>query len=204
MVEKAFPPVGGSLTAVLRVVSSASGIITPVSPTADRLLERCRAGDERAWEVVVDRYAAYVHSIAVRAFRLAPADAEDVFQEAFLRTWQNLDRIHDDEALRPWIGQVTRRLCLDRVRRGHEHADTAELEGRGEVDAGLATIEAAIDLRAGLAALTETCRDILDRFFARDQSYATIGEQLAVPAGTVASRISRCLARLREQLEGRT
>ena len=175
-----------------------------MSATTDRLLERCRAGDERAWEVVVDRYAAYVHSIAVRAFRLAPADAEDVVQEAFLRTWQNLDRIHDDEALRPWIGQVTRRLCLDRVHREREHADTEELEGRGEVDARLATIEEAIDLRAGLSALSETCRDILDRFFARDQSYATIGEELAVPAGTVASRISRCLGRLREQLEGRT
>lgn len=168
----------------------------------DTLLERCRAGDERAWEAVVDRYANYVHSITVRAFRLAPADAEDVFQEAFLRTWQNLERIHDEEALRPWIGQVTRRLCLDRVRRVREHADPEELERRGDVDQRLATIEEALDLRSGLAALSDTCQDILDRFFARDQSYATIGEELAVPAGTVASRISRCLARLRERLEG--
>jgi RNA polymerase sigma-70 factor (ECF subfamily) len=173
-----------------------------VSGTTDTLLERCRAGDERAWEVVVDRYAAYVHSIAVRAFRLAPADAEDVFQEVFLRTWRNLDRIHDEEALRPWIGQVTRRLCLDRVRRVREHADPDALEAHGETDARLDTIEQAIDLRAGLAALTDACRDILDRFFARDQSYATIGTELAVPPGTVASRISRCLARLRAQLGG--
>jgi RNA polymerase sigma factor (sigma-70 family) len=166
------------------------------------LLDRARAGDERAWEAVVDRYANYVHAITVRAFRLAPADAEDVFQEAFLRTWQNLERIDGEEALRPWIGQVTRRLCLDRVRRVREHADPDALEGRGEVDARLASIEEAIDLRAGLATLSETCQDILDRFFARDQSYATIGDELAVPPGTVASRISRCLARLREQLEG--
>ena len=173
-----------------------------MSGSANTLLERCRAGDERAWEVLVERYAAYVHSIAVRAYRLAPSDAEDVFQEAFLRTWQNLERIHDDDALRPWIGQVTRRLCLDRVRRVREHADAEALEGRSAVDQQLATIEEAIDLRSGLAALSDTCRDILDRFFARDQSYATIGEELAVPAGTIASRISRCLARLREQLEG--
>jgi RNA polymerase sigma-70 factor, ECF subfamily len=166
------------------------------------LLERCRAGDERAWEAVVERYSAYVHSIAVRAYRLSPADAEDVFQEAFLRTWQNLDRIHDDDALRPWIGQVTRRLCLDRVRRVREHAGADALEEHGDVDARLATIEEAIDLRAALAGLTDACREILDRFFARDQSYATIGEELAVPPGTVASRISRCLGRLRERLEG--
>src|SRR6478672_5847498 len=116
------------------------------------MLERSRAGDERAWEALVEHYAAYVHAITTRAFRLALADAEDVFQEAFLRTWQNLDRIPDEESLRPWIGQVTRRLCLDRLRRVREHGDAEELEARGDVDARLATIEEAIDLRAGLAA----------------------------------------------------
>ena len=50
-----------------------------------------------------------------------------------------------------------------------------------------------------LAALPENCREILDRFFARDESYRTIGEALDLPSGTIASRISRCLTRLREQ-----
>ena len=40
----------------------------------------------------------------------------------------------------------------------------------------------------------------LDRFFCRDQSYREIGDALAIPAGTIASRISRCLARLKEAL----
>ena len=44
---------------------------------------------------------------------------------------------------------------------------------------------------------------MLDRFFARDESYRTIGEELDLPPGTIASRISRCLAKLREDLEGR-
>ena len=44
---------------------------------------------------------------------------------------------------------------------------------------------------------------MLDRFFCRDESYKTIGEELDLPSGTIASRISRCLAKLREQLEGR-
>ena len=137
-----------------------------------------------------------------RAYRLAAADAEDVFQEAFLRTWQNLDRIEGDAALRPWLGQVTRRLCLDRLRRVREYAaaDLPEPRG-GHVDTALATVEEAIDVRAALAGLAEPCRDILDRFFARDQSYATIGAELDLPPGTIASRISRCLARLRERLD---
>jgi DNA-directed RNA polymerase specialized sigma24 family protein len=45
---------------------------------------------------------------------------------------------------------------------------------------------------------------VLDRFFARDESYATIGAALGIPAGTIASRISRCLERVRRNLEGRS
>ena len=194
MVECAFPRRRADVT---------SGIIRGMPGSGhSTLLARCRAGDERAWEEVVDRYASYVHSITVRGYRLAGPDAEDVFQEAFLRTWQSLDRIHDDEALRPWLGQVTRRLCLDRLRRSREHADEDEIAARGQEDHRLATIEEALDVRAAMASLSDTCGDILDRFFARDQSYATIGEELALPPGTIASRISRCLSRLRERLEG--
>jgi DNA-directed RNA polymerase specialized sigma24 family protein len=51
--------------------------------------------------------------------------------------------------------------------------------------------------------MPDACREILDRFFCRDESYALIGRALGLPAGTIASRISRCLAKLRQQLEGR-
>jgi DNA-directed RNA polymerase specialized sigma24 family protein len=44
---------------------------------------------------------------------------------------------------------------------------------------------------------------VLDRFFCRDESYSTIGAALDIPPGTIASRISRCLARLRDFLEGK-
>jgi len=52
-----------------------------------------------------------------------------------------------------------------------------------------------------LATLDLNCREILDRFFARDESYRTIGTALGLPAGTIASRISRCLDKLRTEME---
>jgi len=55
--------------------------------------------------------------------------------------------------------------------------------------------------RSALALLPENCREILDRFFAQDESYRTIGEALDLPAGTIASRISRCLERLKATME---
>jgi DNA-directed RNA polymerase specialized sigma24 family protein len=47
------------------------------------------------------------------------------------------------------------------------------------------------------------CQEVLDRFFCRDQSYREIGEALDIPGGTIASRINRCLAKLRELYAGR-
>jgi DNA-directed RNA polymerase specialized sigma24 family protein len=58
-------------------------------------------------------------------------------------------------------------------------------------------------VREGLEEVGEPCSEILDRFFCRDESYRTIGEAMDIPAGTIASRISRCLAKLREVLEGK-
>ena len=64
----------------------------------------------------------------------------------------------------------------------------------------LAQLEEAFDVHDALARLSENCRDILDRFFARDESYRAIGDALELPAGTIASRISRCLVKLREEI----
>jgi RNA polymerase sigma factor (sigma-70 family) len=167
------------------------------------LVARCRSGDERAWHALVERYARYVHAIATRAYRLPPADAEDVFQEVFLRAYERLETLRSDDALRPWIAQLTRRCCVDRLRAGGRELpvdSTAEAE---DADDAIARLDEAFTVRLELERLAPECQEVLDRFFCRDESYRTIGEQLGLPAGTIASRISRCLAKLRERLEGR-
>ncbi len=166
-----------------------------------RLVARCRGGDEEAWGALVERFSRYVYAIAVQAFRLPESDAEDVFQEVFARVYERLDTLREDEAVRPWIGQLTRRLCIDRLRAGSREitADTEELPETPGDDV-LAQLEEAFDVHDALARLSENCREILDRFFARDESYRAIGEALELPAGTIASRISRCLVKLREEI----
>jgi RNA polymerase sigma-70 factor (ECF subfamily) len=172
--------------------------------TDSELVARCRAGDQQAWAELVDRFSRYVYAISVQAFRLSDADAEDVFQEVFARAYQHLDSLRDDAAVRPWLAQLTRRLCIDRLRASARERPTAdeELELAGSEET-LTLLEEALTVHEALAEVPEHCREILDRFFARDESYKTIGDALDLPSGTIASRISRCLARLRELLEGR-
>jgi RNA polymerase sigma factor (sigma-70 family) len=172
--------------------------------TDAQLVSRCRGGDPEAWNELVERFSRYVYAICIQGFRLASHDAEDVFQEVFARVYQHLDRLRSDEAIRPWIAQLTRRLCLDRLRgAGREGpAELGELES-SRLDETLTQLDEALTVRPGLEAVGEPCREILDRFFCRDESYKTIGEALDLPSGTISSRISRCLGKLRSELEGR-
>jgi RNA polymerase sigma-70 factor (ECF subfamily) len=177
--------------------------VSQPSVTDAQLVARCRAGDHDAWSELVERFSRYVYAIAVQAFRLPPEDADDVFQEVFARTYQHLGRLRDEAAIRPWLGQLTRRLCIDYLRSdAREQPADEPLEVAGADDT-LERLDDALTVHEALGSLSDDCREILDRFFARDESYRTIGEALQLPSGTIASRISRCLEKLRVQLEGR-
>jgi RNA polymerase sigma factor (sigma-70 family) len=167
------------------------------------LVRRCRVGDPAAWNVLVERFSRYVYAICTQGFRLQEHDAEDVYQEVFTRVYTRLETLRDDSALRPWIGQLTRRLCLDTVSaKGREHP-TSEPLGE-EPEEVLQEIDEAFAVREALTTLPEHCQEMIDRFFARDESYRTISSELDLPLGTIASRIARCLTKLRETLEGRS
>jgi RNA polymerase sigma factor (sigma-70 family) len=166
------------------------------------LVARCREGDRDAWNELVERFSRYVYAIAVRGYRLPEPDAEDVFQEVFARTYERLDRLRDDAAIRPWLAQLTRRLCVDRLRAAGRETPTDDAAPDADPD-WQARLDEALTVHQAMGGLSEKCREILDRFFCRDESYRTIGSALELPPGTIASRISRCLTRLRERLAGR-
>jgi RNA polymerase sigma-70 factor (ECF subfamily) len=166
------------------------------------LAARCRTGDEAAWRELVDRFSRYVYAIAVQGYRLGPDDAEDVFQEVFARAYERLGTLRSDEALRPWLAQLTRRCCVDRLRRRAREQPAEEIDEAADEEA-ITRVDEALVVHEALARLSPECAEVLDRFFARDESYRTIGTELGLPSGTIASRISRCLGHLRKEYEGR-
>jgi RNA polymerase sigma-70 factor (ECF subfamily) len=173
----------------------------PGQPRSDaQIVADCREGSREAWDVLVERFSRYVYAICVQGFRLAPADAEDVFQDVFSKVFEQLDRLRDDGAIKPWLAQLTRRTCIDRLRASSREVAVDELEPV-EIDDLVSTLDEALTIRAALELLPGECQEILDRFFTRDESYRSISEALALPAGTIASRISRCLGKLKLVLE---
>ena len=167
------------------------------------LVQRCREGDPDAWNALVERFSRYVYAICTQGFRLKEADAEDVYQDVFTRVYTRLETLRDDAAIRPWIAQLTRRACIDAISAGKREQPVAEPidDTREQV---LNEIDEAFAVREALTELPDHCQEMLDRFFTRDESYRTISTELDVPLGTIASRIARCLAKLRDKLEGRS
>jgi RNA polymerase sigma factor (sigma-70 family) len=163
---------------------------------------RARAGDQHAYAELVARYSALAHRTA---FLLgAGPNAEDVVQEAFVKGFRGLHAFREGSSFRPWLLRIvanearnlhrssTRRNALELRVAGMEdqveHRDPAQFAING------ATRNALLDAVKALPekdALVVTCRYFLDL------SESETAEVLGWPAGTVKSRLSRALAKLR-------
>jgi len=152
------------------------------------LVHRCREGRPDAWNELVERFSRYVYAICGRGFGLRGQDAEDAFQEVFTRVYSRLETVRDDSAVRPWIAQLTRRVCLDRIAAAANEYPVEEVMEQG-AEGTLEELDEALTVRSALEELGDPCLELLDLFFARDESYRTIGERLDLPSGTIASRI---------------
>jgi RNA polymerase sigma factor (sigma-70 family) len=143
-----------------------------VEQTDAQLVSRCRAGDPDAWNEFVERFSRYVYAICGRGFRLSQQDAEDVFQEVFARAFERLSELRSDEAVRPWLAQLTRRLCIDRLRLIARDTPSDVEPDEREVDDVLAQLDEAMAVRAALDKVGDPCREILTAFSAATRAIA--------------------------------
>jgi RNA polymerase sigma-70 factor (ECF subfamily) len=130
----------GATQADLQLAAKAAASARVVTSDAD-LVARCLNHDEGAWAKLVDRFARYIYAIATRAYRLAEADAEDVFQEVFARAYDRLEELRDPGAVKPWLAQLTRRLCVDRLREQAREAPSETVDQRGQAEDEMARVE---------------------------------------------------------------
>lgn len=88
-----------------------------IAPLEDHVLVlRAQDGDVDAFEQLVDRHQARLFRIAFMVLH-DRMDAEDVVQEALLSSWRRLHLLHDPNAFRAWISQITSRAATNVVRR---------------------------------------------------------------------------------------
>jgi RNA polymerase sigma factor (sigma-70 family) len=174
-------------------------------PSAIRLVERARGGDEHAWDELVKRYAPRVVAICHR-YRLDRADADKVGESVWLQLVDQLDRIRDPAALPGWLATTTERECLRALRTARRYDPTSS-PGQSQVppDPIDAMIEEAIHagelhgaLRAAYDDLPDKCQQLLSMLLSDPPvPYAEISATLSIPIGSIGPQHRRCLERLR-------
>jgi RNA polymerase sigma factor (sigma-70 family) len=173
-----------------------------VDGTNGDLLAAAAAGDQRAWDALVQRHTSLLWSIA-RSYRLSNADAADVVQTTWLRLVEHLDKVADPERLAGWLATTARRECIHLVRRADRRAEaSAELpdlpDDGPELDAALLRDERDAELWQALARLDELCQRLLRVLMADPPpAYADVAAALGMKVGSVGPTRGRCLDKLR-------
>jgi RNA polymerase sigma-70 factor (ECF subfamily) len=133
-------------------------------------------------------------------------DAEDVAQEAFVRAHRHFHRLRDRDRFRAWVVRVTWRLALDHLRtvrrrsiREYQHVETMPASTE---DAAI-TAERAEQLWAAIDALPDKLRIVVVLSAIDGHDIREVARLLAVPEGTVKSRLHAARQQLREQLDAR-
>ena len=170
------------------------------------LVEQARGGDARAYEVLVRRY----QDLAFRtAWVIAGgADAEDAAQEGFVKAWYALPRFRAGSPFRPWLLAIVANEARNRRRSGRRQDDLAlrVAEDRPSGDAAPSPEAAALDseqrrlLLAAVGRLGDSDRQVIACRYFLELSEAEMAAALGCRRGTVKSRLSRALERLRAAL----
>jgi RNA polymerase sigma-70 factor (ECF subfamily) len=176
-------------------------------PTEDELVERARGGDGAAFGTLVRDHQELAFRTAYLITRNA-ADAEDAAQTALVKAYYALPRFRRGAPVRPWLLAIVANEARNRVRSAARR-DALTLRALHEAPLGdaapspegtLLAGEERARLLAALDGLGEDDRIVLSCRYLLELSEAETAEVLSVRRGTVKSRTSRALARLRERL----
>lgn len=167
-----------------------------MDPALGRIIARWREGDRDAFEEVVDRYGLQL----LRTSRLILRDealAEDAIQETFLKAWQRIGSLRDEDP-GPWLTKIAMNESISTHRRRHRFQALTERIGRLGGSKREVSSEARLDLTQALDHLTAEQRAAIALHYYQDLSVEDAARVLNVPIDTLKSRLKTALRRLRE------
>ena len=172
------------------------------------LLDRCRAGDELAWEALVRRFQARVHGLAL-LYLGDREEARDCAQDVFVRVYRHLDDCREADGFLPWLLRITRNAAIDRQRRHRarptgrsvplEEAESIAAPGPDPAEELRATGRRARG-RSALERLGSLNREIVILKEIQGLSFESVAGMLGIPVGTAKSRSNRARLELARML----
>ena len=165
------------------------------------LLERCRKGEQSAYQVVVKRFQGKALDLA-KALIGDKHLAEDAIQEAFLTAFCRLNQLREPAAFVGWFRQIVRTEALRVVRknsRGREKVAGYQSNPLSPLDK-IELEELRQIIHQALSELSESNRQTAELFYLDEQSCAQVAHTLNVPKGTVKRRLYDTRQKLRDIL----
>ncbi len=172
------------------------------------LLDRCRQGDDLAWEALVRQFERRVYSIA-SGYASSPDEARDLSQDIFVRLYETRGRWVDADVFVPWLVRVARNVCLDQLRRKKARPPAEDLQADEMWDLAAGGPDPETELQeAGrrrlvwraMQKLGQLSRDVIQLKEIQGLSLQEVAAVLGVPVGTVKSRSNRARLELAEQV----
>jgi RNA polymerase sigma-70 factor (ECF subfamily) len=170
-----------------------------LSPSDAELIERCLRKDNAAWELAVVRFRRKVFHIAYK-FTGKHDQAEDLTQEIFLKVFRSLDKFNRDADFGTWLSSVARNYCIDRYRASKREKEVLVEDAlaydlapasSGNPYRALEDQDRRSLVRRGLELLPGKLREAVILRDLQGLSYQEMAVRLALPEGTVKSRINR-------------
>lgn len=166
------------------------------------LIERSRAGDLRAFELLVERHRHVVFRVAARV--VGPEEALDVSQDAFLRAFHRLSSFRGEAGFRAWLLQITLHAALRTLERRRRHPIDPEAgieisepaSGERQPVERLLAGERRERLALKLSGMHPTYRSLVVLRDLEGFSYEEIAEVLEMPLGSVKGRLHRARGEL--------
>ncbi len=134
------------------------------------------------------------------------SEGEDLVQETYLRLWKYRREYKPTAKLSTFLFLMARQVRIDALRRQTRREAREESWGKESAtsaDSGLERSDARADVRWALAQLTEPLKEVVELGVFQDLPYAEVSAVLGIPVGTVKSRMSNALKKLREIFDER-
>jgi len=180
-----------------------------VEPTdLSALVDRCRHGDDLAWEAFVHQFQRRIYAIA-RAYAADAEEAADLAQDIFVRLYETRGRWAPAEVFTAWMVRVARNLCLDALRRKKARPPARDVPADEMLDLAdpnrtpESALEASRDRQLvwrALRSLSQLSREVILLKEIQGFTLEEIAAMLRAPIGTVKSRASRARLELAEQV----
>jgi len=190
----------------MAIASAYARSTQPLHQEEHLLVQRIQQGDKHAFEQLLDAYEARVYRLALR-YTGTVSDAEDVTQEIFLGIYKSIANFRGNSALGTWIYRIAMNHCLEFRRKRKlevtpydEELTLASHDWREDPEKSADKGELTERVAEALQHLTPQHRDVVVLHELQGLTYQEVATSLNVPVGTVKSRLSNALRRLRSLL----